>query len=138
MGHRRILVAVLVAALSVLALSAWADDTKKGHEGHSEEAMKSVTLEGEILDLYCYMKHPDDGQGTEHAKCANSCIAKGLPIGFMSDGEVLLIIGKGHESAAELVAGFAGAPVRVTGMKITHHGMKAFEIETVEKIDVKG
>ena len=136
MGHRKSLVIVLALAISVVALGAWAGDEHKDHgkAEHAEEGMTAVTLEGEVLDLYCFMKHPDTGVGTEHAKCANSCIAKGLPIGFMVEGEVFLIIDKEHESAAEVVAGLAGTPVRVTGTKVTHHGMKAIEIESIEKI----
>ncbi|MGD8413589.1 MAG: hypothetical protein PVF33_05125, partial [Candidatus Latescibacterota bacterium] len=96
---------VLVLALSIavgagaLGTAAMAQDAQ--HEGHSgmkmDEPSGQVTLKGEVLDLYCFMKHPDSGQGPGHAKCAQSCINKGLPIGFLSDGEVYLIIGKDHE-----------------------------------------
>lgn len=136
MGHRRTLVIVFAVALSVVAMGAWAGDEHKDHAkaAHADEGKKAVTLEGEVLDLYCFMNHPDTGVGAEHAKCANSCIAKGLPIGLLVEGEVFLIIGKEHESAADLVAGLAGQPVRVTGTTVTHHGVKALEIKSIEKI----
>ncbi|MCK5617912.1 MAG: hypothetical protein KAJ17_00855, partial [Candidatus Krumholzibacteria bacterium] len=91
-------IAVGIGALNVVAMAQ--------HEGHSEmkmgDAEGDVTLQGEVLDLYCFMKHPDNGQGAGHAKCAQNCIRKGLPIGFLSDGEVYLIIGQEHESAADM------------------------------------
>jgi hypothetical protein len=109
------------------------------HEGHSEMkkemAEGDVTLKGEVLDLYCYMKHPDSGQGAEHAKCAKSCIRKGLPIGFLADGEVYLIIGKEHESAKDMVVDFAGSQSVLKGTLVTHHGVKAIEIASIEKVD---
>ena len=104
------------------------------HDTDHSKPDKEVTLTGEVLDLYCYMKHPANGQGTEHAKCAKSCIRKGLPIGFMADGEVYLIIGKEHENASDLVVAFAGIQARLTGTLIQHDGVKAIEIETIEAV----
>lgn len=121
--------------LSVSALAALA-----GQEEHKQHATKSetnqeVTLVGEVLDLYCYMKHPADGQGQGHTKCAQTCIRKGLPIGFLSDGKVYLIIGKEeHESAKDLVVDFAGMQSRLTGTLIDHDGVKAIEITKIEKV----
>lgn len=127
------LLLVAVAVGIMLAATPVALLADKGMEKKSE-ATKEVTLEGEVLDLYCFMNHPDNSQGTGHAKCATSCIKKGLPIGFMSDGEVYLIVGKEHNSAADLVADLAGQKSRIKGMLITHHGVKAIELESIEKL----
>ena len=131
---------LMVAALMMVALPLWAG-AQQGHAGHGgdmephgDEAMKSVTFEGEVLDMYCFMKHPADGQGAEHAKCATNCINQGLPIGFKVGDDVYLIIGKGHNSAAEMVAGYAGQTSRLKGTLIHHHGMMAIEIDSIEKI----
>lgn len=135
----RILALALVALVALGASTAFAQ-----HEGHSEsgtmemKAPKAVTLTGEVLDLYCFMNHPADGQGPDHAKCAAKCINKGLPIGFMSDGVVYLIIGKEHNSAAEMVAQYAGMQSVLTGKLIEHDGVKAIEIESIAKADSKG
>jgi hypothetical protein len=93
---------------------------------------KEVTMKGEILDLYCFMNHPDDGQGEGHAKCAKACINKGLPIGFLSNGEVYLITGKEHEPVASMVADYAGKQSTIKGKVITHHGMKAIDLISIE------
>jgi hypothetical protein len=131
---------MLVVGLSIF-LAMGASKTFAQHEGHGmqqmQEGSKEVTLVGEVLDLYCYMKHPENGQGAEHAKCAQNCIRKGLPIGFLSNGEVYLIIGKEHESAKDLVVDFAGRQASLTGTLIEHDGVKAIEIEKIENVKSK-
>lgn len=136
---RAMLALALTVAVALGTFAAVAAAQHGEHEGHSDmKAMKmekggEVTLTGEVLDMYCYMKHPDMGQGPDHAKCAKNCIRKGLPIGFLSDGEVYLIIGKEHESAKDLVVDFAGTQAVLKGTLITHDGVKAIEIESIEK-----
>jgi hypothetical protein len=105
---------------------------KSGEDAESHGNNQEVTMTGEVLDMYCFMNHPDDGQGADHAKCAKTCINKGLPIGFMSGGEVYLIVGKDHESAAGMVAEYAGAQSTITGTLIKHHGMKAIELASIK------
>lgn len=127
-----LLVVGLSIALAMGASQVFAQEA--GHETHKMEGKsKQVTLVGEVLDMYCYMMHPAKGQGSEHAKCAQTCIRKGLPIGFLSDGEVYLIIGKDHESAKDAVVDFAGMQARLTGTLIEHDGVKAIEFEKIEK-----
>jgi hypothetical protein len=66
------------------------------HASHSEHEAKGDVkkMEGEILDLHCFMLHPENGQGADHAKCAEMCINKGLPVGFRaSTGEIYLLLG---------------------------------------------
>jgi len=127
----------VVMAISVFlgfgALNAFAQHEEHKHLTTQGESNQEVTLVGEVIDLFCYMKHPADGQGPEHAKCAQTCIRKGLPIGFLADGEVYLIIGKDHESAKDLVVDFAGMQSRLTGTLIEHDGVKAIEIAKIEK-----
>jgi hypothetical protein len=134
-----LLVLGLSLAVGSGALSAVAMAQHGQHEGHSEmqkdDAEGQITLKGEVLDLYCFMKHPDSGQGPGHARCAKNCISKGLPIGFLSDGEVYLIIGKEHESAKDMVVDFAGSQAILKGTLVDHHGVKAIEIASIEKTD---
>lgn len=100
---------------------------------HAAQPTKEVTLEGEVLDMYCFMKHPETGQGPEHAKCAKTCMEKGLPIGYLTkDGTVYLLIGKDHESAAKMVADYAGKASILTGTVVEHHGVKAIEIASIK------
>lgn len=116
----------LVAALAVTAVAG--DEAKK-------EKKNVVTLTGEVLDMYCYMSHPESATGAEHAKCANSCISRGLPIGFLaSDGTVYLIIGNDHSPANEMVKGWGGKPSTITGTVTEHKGMKAIDITGISEV----
>lgn len=124
----------LAALLGLSALSALAHEGEKKHAKMHGDSKGEITLVGEVLDLYCYMKHPAEGQGLDHVKCAKSCIRKGLPIGFLADGEVYVIIGKEHESARDMVVSFAGKQARLSGTLIEHDGVKAIEIEKIEKV----
>jgi hypothetical protein len=129
-----------LALLSVVVCSLATGVAFAQHEGHGKMEKgehgkmmgKEVTMKGEILDLYCFMNHPEDGQGPDHAKCAASCINKGLPIGFMSDGEVYLVVGKDHEPVASTVAEYAGKQSVLTGKVLMHHGMKAIELVSIK------
>ena len=131
-----ILAVGLFVFLSAGALNALAQHEHK-HEGHkkTEDTAKEITLVGEVLDLYCFMKHPANGQGAEHAKCAKTCIRKGLPIGFLSDGKVYIIVGKEHKSAKDLVVDFAGKQSKMTGTLFDHNGVLGIEFTSIEAVD---
>jgi hypothetical protein len=122
---KRILVLALVAMMGLAAI-AIADEAKK------EEA-KPVTLTGEVIDLYCYMDH--SAMGAEHAKCATSCITKGIPAGFLTaDGTMYIIIGKDHSPANAEVAAFAGKQSTITGKVLENKGMKAIELISIADV----
>ena len=116
-----------VALLVLVAVAMLSGASLAGDKG------KEVTMTGEVLDMFCFMKHPENATGAEHAKCANSCIKRGLPIGFLSDGVVYLIIGNDHKSSAEMVAGMAGRPVQITGVLLEHHGVKSIELTSIKE-----
>ncbi|HEX5132163.1 MAG TPA: hypothetical protein VFX92_06735 [Candidatus Krumholzibacteria bacterium] len=99
-------------------------------EGHHDGS--TVTLTGEVLDMYCYMSHPESATGEEHAKCANSCLAKGLPIGFLTaDGTVYMIVGSDHTPANDMVKDWVGKQSTITGKLMQHKGMKAIDIASI-------
>ena len=107
---KRMLFVLMAVVLATSAIALAGDDAAK------KEKAAPTTLTGEVLDLYCYMGHPESATGTEHAKCATACISKGLPIGFLTaDGTIYLIIGKDHASASTDVTADgtgAGNPLR--------------------------
>jgi len=119
---KRILILALVAMMGLTAMAA-ADETKK-------EAAKPVTMTGEVIDLYCYMGH--QSAGAEHAKCANACIKKGIPVGFLTaDGTMYVIVGKDHGPVNAMVADFAGRKSTVTGVVMENNGLKAIELVSI-------
>lgn len=126
-----VLCGAVALALAVAPAILWAQ-AEHQHEDASTMKPKQVTMTGEVIDLYCFMAHPADGQGPDHAKCAKTCMEKGLPIGFLSNGEVYVITGKDHESVKDIVAPFAGMQSQLTGNLIEHHGVKALELVSIE------
>jgi hypothetical protein len=138
MGKRRSMatLSLAIALSAFIATGVSSALAQANHEhAHNMEHMgqaKEVTLKGEVLDLYCYMKHPMDGQGPDHAKCAKMCMSKGLPIGFLSDGTVYLLLGKEHEPIANDVMDFAGKQSVLTGTLIEHDGVKSIEFIKIE------
>jgi len=106
----------------------------KGHADTAKDA-GAVTLTGEVLDMYCYMEHPANAVGEEHAKCANTCIERGLPVGFLAkDGTVYLIIGSDHNPANDMVKGWAGKQSQITGTIVEHNGMKAINLAGISEV----
>jgi hypothetical protein len=123
MKRMLLLTMAVVFAMSAMALAG--DEAKK-------EKAAPVSLTGEVVDLYCYMEHPESAVGTEHAKCAKGCISKGLPIGFLTaDGTIYLITGKDHEPAGTLVAEWVGKKSTVTGHVREAKGMKSIELVSI-------
>ena len=104
------------------------------HGVEAKSKGKTVSLKGEVLDLYCYMLHPDWGQGKDHAKCAKKCINKGLPAGFLAGGEVYLLLGPDHGPAKDIVAEYAGYPVTLKGILVAHSGVKAIQVSEVKPL----
>jgi len=90
-----------------------------------------TTLKGEIVDLQCYMANPKTGKGKRHAPCATQCINRGLPAGFLSEGKLYLLLGKGRMSVKLLVAKHAGKQVYLTGTSMNHSGMDAIQVVEV-------
>jgi len=123
---------IIFVASALLAFGATALAYGQHSHEHAKGEAKTVTLTGEIIDLTCFMQHPDNSLGMEHAKCAKSCINKGLPIGFLrEDGTVYLLMGDGHESIASTVADIAGKKVKIDGVVVDHHGVKAIQLVSV-------
>ena len=118
---------LIPALLAVFATAAFA------HEGHDHiKNGKPVTLAGEVVDFTCYMQHPATAVGPDHAKCAKSCIAKGLPIGFLAtNGTLYTVIGPEHEPVNAQVADYLGKPSTVSGTLVEHHGVKAIALTSI-------
>ena len=120
---KRILGVALLLVLGVVAIAA-ADDAKK------EAAPAPTTLTGEVVDLSCYMGH--GAAGMDHAKCAQSCITKGQPVGFLTtDGIMYVILGTNHETANKQVVDFAGKKSTITGTVKDQNGLKAIELASI-------
>jgi hypothetical protein len=117
---------ILVTAALTMALPALA------HEGHHDAKAAPVTMTGEVIDMNCYMMHPQSATGADHIKCAQMCMAKGMAVGFKAtDGTVYLLLGSEHESPNAKVSAFAGKKSTVTGTVLDHDGIKAIEMTSI-------
>ena len=122
-------VSIVIAA----AGSAWS------HEGHDSEhgsGGKEITVQGELVDMSCYMAH--EGKGPKHAQCAKMCVLGGAPLGLLAkDGTVYLLVDqhssakakKPYADAKKLVA----ESVKLSGDLYERGGMKTIVGEKVEK-----
>ena len=69
---------------------------------------QEVTIEGEIVDLWCFMRNDDHGQA--HKTCSTKCANQGNPIGFLDEAknDLYILAGKTdyqvtHEVRDELI-----------------------------------
>ena len=133
---KRILVVAmcLVMAFAAIAAAQCGTPAKAAAAGtpaaKAAPAAATTTLTGEIVDLSCYMGH--GAMGADHAKCAQGCITKGQPVGFLtSDGMLYLVIGANHEPANPKVAEFAGKKSTITGTVKESKGLKSIELASI-------
>ena len=98
-----------------------------------EEKPVEVTLQGTVVDMHCYVTHGI--RDASHTACSNSCIARGLPAGFLADdGSLYVLFGEKPVSIKDRLAGLADVPVKVTGSTVTRNGVKGLQIKTIEKL----
>jgi hypothetical protein len=129
MKKRQIAITLLVisALVSVISTSAIF--------GKSDEKTE-VTLQGEVVDLHCYITRHNGGKGAEHAGCANSCISRGVTPGFLaSDGKLYVLFNETMTSPKDKIAGFAGQQAKATGIVMERDGMKAIAVKSIEKAE---
>ena len=137
---KRILVVAMMMVMGAVAIAAAQCGTPAKAAGTptagttaakpAATAAATTTLTGEIVDLSCYMGH--GAMGADHAKCAQGCITKGQPVGFLTtDGMLYLVIGANHEPANPKVADFAGKKSTITGTVKESKGLKSIELASI-------
>ena len=121
---------VTVAAVTLACSLAVAAGTK----AMEKAGEKASAVQGEILDMSCYMGHGGMGEG--HAGCAAKCVKGGQPMGLLStDGAVyLLFADHGDASAFEKAKELAGKKVEVTGDVATKDGLKGITVKGVKAL----
>ena len=126
MNRRFVLVAALAITLGSLVASAIAD------EGHEEKHAGQISVQGEILDMSCYIAH--GAKGEEHADCAQRCVKGGQPMGLLAkDGTVYLLYASHKDASAfEQAKSSAGRNVEITGQNATRDGIKGIEVHSVK------
>jgi len=85
-------------------------------------AQEDVQVEGEILDMTCYLHKGSTGR--RHKACAEMCAEKGLPIGVLTEaGEAFLLI-EDHDNPEPYAEArkLAGRKAAIAGRKYTRGG----------------
>ena len=92
----------------------------------------TVTVEGEAVDLWCYMEGCDRGPAKK--ECATTCAKAGNPIGIL-DAKGTIYVASGledHQPARDLLLQKMSEQVTVTGTLVTKGGMKMLFIKSVQ------
>jgi len=91
-------------------------------------AQDEVTVQGEIIDMACYMAK--GSRGPSHKACAQMCAKKGVPIGVLTDaGEVYLLLDDHnnpdpYDDAKKL----AGERAEISGKKFNKQGVSSIVV----------
>ncbi len=121
------LVPILIALLVAAALAAGSRLLRA-----EEPKAAEVTLKGTVVDMHCYVTHGIHDAG--HTACANACIARGVPAGFLADdGTLYVLFGEAPRSVKETVKDMADVPATLTGTPVTRGGVKGIQISSIEK-----
>jgi hypothetical protein len=101
-----------------------------------EDRKNRVTVEGEVVDMYCYMtRHQGEGRGARHASCANTCLRKGGTVGFVSNnGELYVLMSNTSAPINKRVAGLGGKKVKITGIEVERDDVEAIRVQRIERI----
>src|SRR5690349_25141861 len=91
MMKRLFVVALALAALAIFVFSgAYAAEARKA-------APKSQSWSVEIVDLGCYTGHGAKGEG--HKDCGLKCVANGMPMGLLTNGNKVYVLTMNHDNA---------------------------------------
>src|SRR5216110_1445278 len=97
------------------AMAAWAGD--------------KVT--GEVIDMSCYLHHPETSTGAGHRKCAETCAKKGLPMGLLTSDKQVFLLLEDHDNPKAYAAALAKAAQQATveGDKVNVGGVQGLIVE---------
>ena len=131
---KRKLVPILIALLVVAALALGSRILRAdgGTNNPPEKAAPDVTLQGTVVDMHCYVTHGI--HNAEHTGCANACIARGVPAGFLADdGTLYVLFGETPHSVKETVKDMADVPATITGTPVERGGVKGLQLKSIRK-----
>jgi len=127
---------VFTAVLAMAAMSIAQDmsNMKDMHNMKMDKSAKTTTVQGEVIDMACYMTKGE--HGSDHADCATACINSGLPVGVLDkSGHVYLCMTATHKPANSLLVQYAAKEVKVTGIVYKKGGMDMFAVDKVEPVN---
>jgi hypothetical protein len=118
---------IVCAALATSAILVFASMRASG-----QPKGDSVSLKGEVIDVWCYLEGGD--HGADHKACAVACAKAGNPIGLLTDkGDVYVLVGiKDHDPAKDQLIDKIAATVTVDGTLVKKGGIQAIYVSSVK------
>ncbi len=91
-------------------------------------AQEDVTVQGEILDMACYMAK--GSRGASHKACAQLCAKRGVPIGVLTDGGEVFLLLDDHNNPDpyEAAKKLAGERAEIAGKKFSKQGVASIVV----------
>lgn len=125
---------VMFAGHSAVFGEAGHHTSKANQSSETEEAIDVKSVQGEIIDITCYVRH--DSKGPEHAKCAVYCANLGMPLGLLEDGtdKIHVILPSGHADPKEAVLPFIAKRVKVEAIVYSTGGLAGMEVLEIEDL----
>ncbi len=121
---------VVPAIIALLVLAALAAGSRFLR---AEETAADVTVKGVVVDLHCFVTR--GAADAEHAGCANACIARGVPAGFLADdGTLYLLLAEKPISVKDQVKDLAAVPAKLTGTPVARGGVRGIRMKSIEKL----
>jgi hypothetical protein len=110
----------------------------KAAKATSEMTAKETTVNGEVVDVSCYLAHGKKGMGEEHKSCGEACAKNGSPLGILTiDGKLYVSVLPDDHSAgpnAKLI-GHVAHQVKANGILRSKGGVNGIMITKVEMAD---
>ncbi len=96
------------------------------------KAQEVVTVQGEIVDLACYL--PKGSRGPAHKSCAQTCAKRGAPIAVLTDAGDLYLLVDDHNDPEpyEAAKKLAGDRAEIKGNKYSRQGMAGIVVEAAK------
>ncbi len=95
-------------------------------------AQEAVTVQGEVLDMACYMAKGK--KGPEHRSCAVMCTKGGAPMGILTDSGDLYLLIDDHDNSEpyEAAKKLAGSRAEIAGKKFVKQGMASIMLSAAK------
>jgi hypothetical protein len=95
-------------------------------------AQEDVSVQGEIVDLACYMAKGSKGAG--HKACAAMCAKKGVPIGVLTDAGAVYLLLDDHNNPDPYDAAkkLAGERAQIDGKQYTKQGVASIVVSNAK------
>ncbi|MBI2119924.1 MAG: hypothetical protein HYT97_09925 [Elusimicrobia bacterium] len=104
------------------------------HGDHLQGKTGYQNIQGEILDMACYMAH--EGKGAKHKKCAEQCIKGGAPLGLLTKESQVYLLVEDHNAPNPYnqIKTWAAEQVMVKGQVEARGGVQAIIVKSSEKV----